>query len=352
MTGLVTLDEIRAAAERLDGAIVRTPLVPFAAGAALAGGRTLLVKPESLQPTGAFKLRGAYNAVCAVTRDLNSCAKPDGVVAHSSGNHGFAVGYAARLLGIRAAIVVPENAPAVKTEAIAATGAELVRVEPTLAARIAATEEIARVRGYHPVPPFDSRDVIAGQGTIGLEIAADFASGRTGGMPYPSPAAVLVPVSGGGLISGIATAVKALLPGTRIIGVEPELAADARDSLRAGARVAWTPAQTSRTRADALRVEQVGELTFPHIQAYVDDIVTVSEDEMLDAIRRLALQARLIAEPGGAAAVAAALYRTPAELGLPGQPGVTTTGESPAPLVAVLSGGNIDPTLLAEILRT
>ena len=350
MTDLVTVDAIRAAAERLSDAIVRTPLVPFAAGAAVAGGRSLLVKPESLQPTGAFKLRGAYNAVYAVTRDLDSCAKPDGVVAHSSGNHGYAVGYAARLLGIRAAIVVPENAPAVKTEAIASTGAELVRVEPTLAARIAATEEIARVRGYHPVPPFDSRDVIAGQGTIGLEIAEDFAACRTGGMPYKSPAAVLVPVSGGGLISGIATAVKALLPGTRVIGVEPELAADARDSLRAGVRVAWTPAQTSRTRADALRVEQVGELTFPHIQAYVDDIVTVSEGEMLDAIRRLALQARLIAEPGGAAAVAAALYRTPDELGLPA--GVTTAGESPAPLVAVLSGGNIDPTLLAEILRT
>ena len=349
MTDLVTIDEIRAAAERLSDAIVCTPLVPFAGGDTVAGGRSLLVKPESLQPTGAFKLRGAYNAVYAVTRDLNSCAKPDGVVAHSSGNHGFAVGYAARLLGIRAAIVVPENAPAVKTDAIASTGAELVRVEPTLAARIAATEEIARVRGYHPVPPFDSRDVIAGQGTIGLEIAGDFAAGRTGGMPHQSPAAVLVPVSGGGLISGIAIAVKALLPGTRVIGVEPELAADARDSLRAGTRVAWTPAQTSRTRADALRVEQVGELTFPPIQAYVDDIVTVSEDEMLDAVRRLALQARLIAEPGGAAAVAAALYRDPAELGLP--TGVSAAGETPAPLVAVLSGGNIDPALLAEILR-
>ncbi|HTR95760.1 MAG TPA: threonine/serine dehydratase [Trebonia sp.] len=351
MTDLVTVDDIRAAARRLSDAVVRTPLVPFAAGAALAGGRSLLVKPESLQPTGAFKLRGAYNAVYAVTRDLDSCAKPDGVVAHSSGNHGYAVGYAARLLGIRAAIVVPENAPAVKTEAIASTGAELVRVEPTLAARIAATEEIARVRGYHPVPPFDSRDVIAGQGTIGLEIAEDFAAGRAG-VPHQSPAAILVPVSGGGLISGIAAAVKALLPGARVIGVEPELAADARESLRAGARVAWTPAQTARTRADALRVEEVGELTFPHIQAYVDDIVTVSEDEMLDAIRRLALQARLIAEPGGAAAVAAALYRDPAELGLPGPPAVTTAGETSAPLVAVLSGGNIDPTLLAETLQT
>jgi len=316
---------------------VRTPLIPFTGSAK--GANTLLIKPESLQPTGAFKLRGAYNAVYAVTRDLDSCVLPDGVVAHSSGNHGFAVAYAARLLGISAAIVVPKNAPAVKTGAIESTGAELVRVEPTFAARIAATDEIARVRRYHPVAPFDDRDVIAGQGTVGLEIAEDLTAGPEG----RRPAAVLVPVSGGGLISGIAVAVKALLPGTRVIGVEPELAADARDSLRAGTRVAWTSAQTGRTRADALRVEQVGELTFPHIQAYVDDIVTVTEDEMLDAIRRLARQARLVAEPGGAAAVAAALYRDAAELGV--------TAAADQPVVAVLSGGNVDPTLLTEILQ-
>jgi len=340
MTELVPVDEIRAAAGRLRGVAVRTPLIQLT-GQPSAAAR-LLIKPESLQPTGAFKLRGAYNAVYAVTRGLDSCAKPEGVVAHSSGNHGFAVAYAARLLGVSAAIVVPENAPAVKTAAIESAGAELVRVPPTFAARVAATDEIARVRGYHPVAPFDDRDVIAGQGTIGLEIAKDFAAGSATGAARPS--AVLVPVSGGGLISGIAVAVKALLPGTRVIGVEPELAADARDSLRAGTRVAWTPAQTARTRADALRVEQVGELTFPHLQAYVDDIVTVTEDEMLDAIGRLARQARLIAEPGGAAAVAAALHRDAGELGI--------TCAADAPVVAVLSGGNIDPALLTEILQT
>jgi threonine dehydratase len=312
---------------------VRPPLVPYRGGAR-AGD--LLLKPESLQPTGAFKLRGAYNAVFAVTRD-SYCAAPEGVVAHSSGNHGFAVAYAARLLGVRAAIVVPENAPAVKTDAIASTGAELVRCKPTFAARVAATDEIARVRGYHPVAPFDDRDVIAGQGTVGLEIAEDAAD--------RPPSAVLVPVSGGGLLSGIAVAVKSLLPGTRVIGVEPELAADARDSLRAGTRVAWSAEQTARTKADALRVEQVGELTFPHIQAYVDDIVTVSEEEMLEAIRRLALGARLVAEPGGAVAVAAALFRTREELGLAGGPAAG------APLVAVLSGGNVDPALLAAVLQ-
>ncbi|HVT66695.1 MAG TPA: threonine/serine dehydratase [Trebonia sp.] len=364
MGDLVSLDDVRAAARRLAGVTVRTPLVPFPA-ARTASGRNLLIKPESLQPTGAFKLRGAYNAVYAVTRDLDSCTPPEGVVAHSSGNHGFAVAYAARLLGIDAAIVVPENAPAIKTDAIESTGAELVRVAPTFAARVAATDEIARVRRYHPVAPFDDRDVIAGQGTIGLEIAADrlqiaadredriAGDGTAGDRPAGSPAAVLVPVSGGGLISGIAVAVKALLPGTRVIGVEPELAADARDSLRAGTRVAWTPEQTSRTQADALRVERVGELTFPHIQAYVDDIVTVSEDEMLDAVRRLARQARLIAEPGGAVAVAAALCRDAAELGIaPGtvSPGTVSPGRE-APVVAVLSGGNIDPALLTALLQ-
>jgi threonine dehydratase len=335
----VSLAEISTAAGRLRGVAVRTPLVPFTGD--VAASAPLLIKPESLQPTGAFKLRGAYNAVYAVTRDLASCAPPAGVVAHSSGNHGFAVAYAARLLGIRAAIVVPQNAPAVKTEAIASTGAELVLVEPTLAARIARTEEIARVRGYHPVAPFDDRDVIAGQGTIGLEVAEDFTTGP--GQGTKPPAAILVPISGGGLISGIAVAVKDLLPGTRVIGVEPELAADARDSLRAGTRVAWTAAQTSRTSADALRVEEVGELTFPHIKAYVDDIVTVSEEEIRDTVRRLARQSRLIAEPGGATAAAAALYRDAAELGV--------AAGTEAPIVAVLSGGNIDPALLADILR-
>jgi threonine dehydratase len=341
VTELVSLADVRAAASRLIGVTVRTPLVPFPA-VRPASGHPLLVKPESLQPTGAFKLRGAYNAVYAVTRGLDSCAKPEGVVAHSSGNHGFAVAYAARLLGVSAVIVVPANAPAVKTAAIEWAGAELVQVEPTMAARLAAMEEIARVRGYHPVAPFDDRDVIAGQGTIGLEIADDFTAGSVAGADRPS--AVLVPVSGGGLISGVAVAVKALLPGTRVIGVEPELAADARDSLRAGTRVAWTPAQTARTRADALRVEQVGELTFPHLQAYVDDIVTVTEDELLDAISRLARQARLIAEPGGAAAVAAALHRDASELGI--------TSATDEPVVALLSGGNIEPALLTEILQT
>jgi threo-3-hydroxy-L-aspartate ammonia-lyase len=339
VTELVSLDEIRAAARRIGGVAVRTPLVPFPGAGAVSdapppspGMPGLLVKPESLQPTGAFKLRGAYNAIRALTED--QATRPNGVVAHSSGNHGFAVAYAAALLGVKAAIVVPDNAPKVKTDAIVGAGAELVRVQPTLAARVEATRQLARTRGYAEIPPFDHRQVIAGQGTIGLEIAEDLA-----GRP---PRAVLVPVGGGGLISGIAVAVTALLPGTRVIGVEPELAADARDSLRSGTRVAWTAAETGRTKADSLRVEQVGELTFPHIRELVSDIVTVTEDEMLAAVRRLALRARLVAEPGGAVAVAAALSRTAGELGLADGDG--------APVVAVLSGGNIDPALLAGLL--
>jgi threonine dehydratase len=331
---LVSLDEIRSAAERLRGVTVRTPLLAFPGAAAALGPPALLIKPESLQPTGAFKLRGAYNAIAALLAD----SRPPGVVAHSSGNHGFAVAYAAALLGVPAAIVVPETAPAVKTELIAGVGAELVTVPATLTARIERSAKIASERGYAEIPPFDDRRVIAGQGTIGLEIAEDLA-----GLGARRPAAVLVPVGGGGMVSGIAVAVKALLPGTRVIGVEPEFAADARESLRSGARVAWAAADTARTKADSLRVEQVGELTFPHIQALVDDIVTVSEAELLEGVRRLARQGRLVAEPGGAVAVAAALFRNPAELGLI-SPG------SGAPVVAVLSGGNIDPTLLTEIL--
>ena len=329
MVELVSQDEVRAAAARLAGITVRTPLVPFP--------RTnVLVKPESLQPTGAFKLRGAYAAITA----LSPQERQRGVVAHSSGNHGYAVAYAAALLGVRAAIVVPQTAPAVKTSAIAACGAELVYVEPSMAARVAACDQIAGERGYARIPPFEDRRVIAGQGTIGLEVAEHFAAlTREAGRPV-APAAVLVPVSGGGLISGIAVAIRALLPGTEVIGVEPELAADARDSLRQGFPVAWPAADVARTAADALRVEQVGDLTFAHIRELVTDIVTVTEEEMLAAVRRLALEARLVAEPGGAVAVAAALD------GVEGIPQAIPE----RPVVAVLSGGNISPKLLAEVL--
>jgi threo-3-hydroxy-L-aspartate ammonia-lyase len=317
--GLVTVAEIEDAAARLASVVVRTPLVPFPRLTP-----AVWIKPESLQPTGAFKLRGAYAAISA---DIER-ARDHGVVAHSSGNHGHAVAYAAAKLGVHAVVVVPRNAPKPKTDAITYYGAELVLVEPTLAARVAAMNELAAAHGYLPVPPFDDRRIIAGQGTIGLEIVAD--------CPVDDPV-ILVPVSGGGLISGIAAAVKRLHPRATIIGVEPELAADAGDSLRRGERVAWSPSDVQRTVADALRVEQVGELTFAHIRAFVDDMITVTEQQMLEAVARLAREVRLVAEPGGAAAVAACLFRS---------------GELPdgRARVAVLSGGNIDPALLARVL--
>jgi len=315
---LVTIEEIRAAADRLNGVTVRTPLVPFPETTP-----RLLVKPESLQPTGSFKLRGAFAAISA----LSAAQRERGVVTHSSGNHGLAVAYAAAALGVPAVVVVPDDAAEVKVAAAARHGARIVTVEPTLAARIAGTQEWTDRHGYTLIPPFDHRDVIAGQGTIGLEIAAD----------CPEADLVLVPVSGGGLISGIAAAVCAACPGANVIGVEPELAADARESLRRGERVAWPASATGQTIADALRVEQIGELPLRHILGLVYDIVTVTEDEIREAIRLTATRARLVAEPGGVVAVAAWLFRDD----LP---------DARAP-VAVLSGGNIDPALLAEFLR-
>ncbi len=368
-SGLVGVDQIRDAARRLDGVTVRTPLL-----AVPQLEPPLLIKPESLQPTGSFKLRGAYAAITA----REQAARQHGVVAHSSGNHGHAVAYAAARLGVRAVVVVPHTAPKVKTDAIEYYGAELVRVEPTLAARVAATSELVSRHGYVLIPPFDDPAVIAGQGTAGLEIAAD----------CPQVGLVLVPVSGGGLISGIAAAIRACCPGAAVVGVEPELAADARESLRRGERVSWPAADVQRTVADALRVEQIGELTFAHMRALVAGIVTVTEAEMLAAVALLARQARLVAEPGGAAAVAAWLYhrdellavsqqspgrqgpgrqgpgRQGADQGGPGQQGAdqggpgqqgadqgaASGGRGAGPAVAVLSGGNIDPDLLAATL--
>ena len=316
--GLVSLAEIREAARLLASVAVRTPLLPVPRL-----HPDLLIKPESLQPTGSFKLRGAYTAISAAGQR----AREHGVIAHSSGNHGHAVAYAAALLGVRAVVVVPSTAPKVKTDAIEYYGAELVTVAPTLAARVAATEELSAQHGYVVIPPFDDRAVIAGQGTIGLEIAAD----------CPRVDLVLVPISGGGLISGIAAAIRATCPEAAVVGVEPEFAADARDSLRRGERVVWPSADVQRTIADALRVEQVGVLPFAHLRGLVTGIVTVTEDELRTTIRLLARHAGLVAEPGGSAAVAAWLFHA-AEL-----PAARTP-------VAVLSGGNIDPALLTSIL--
>jgi len=322
MTGaaqpLVTVEDVRAAAERIAGHVVRTPLVPYPAAEP---GRPLWFKPESLQPVGAFKLRGAFNAILQRIDE----ARARGVVTHSSGNHARAVAWVARELGLRATIVIPDAAPAVKVDAVRRLGAEVVIVAPE--DRDTRAFELAAEHGYVMIPPYDDAAIVAGQGTIGLEIVADLS--RVDG--------VLVPVSGGGLIGGIATAVKALSPGTRVIGVEPELAADAAESFRTGQRVSWTPEQTYRTIADGLRTTSVGEIPWRQIQKYVDDVITVSEDEIRDGVRRLAADVRLVAEPSGAVPFAAYLHHA-SELGVDGN------------VVAVVSGGNLAMDTLARII--
>lgn len=318
---MIGLEEIDAARLRLRGVALRTPLVPCPRGGR---DRALYFKPESLQPTGAFKLRGAYNKVCSLSPE----ERRRGVVAHSSGNHAQAVAYAARALGTRAVIVMPRSAPRVKLDATAALGAEVVPVGANSAERARRAEELAAEHGYVQVPPYDDEVLIAGQGTIGCEILEDL----------PEVETVLVPVSGGGLISGVAAAIKLSRPRVRVIGVEPELAADARASLRSGRLVEFPAEQVGRTVADGLRVQRLGEAPFEHVRAFVDDIVAVTEEEILEAMRRLALRVRLVAEPSGAVTFAAYLFH--------GE-------ELPASrqTVAVVSGGNVEPRLLAEVLR-
>ncbi|MFJ9518897.1 threonine/serine dehydratase [Kitasatospora sp. NPDC101801] len=316
---LIGLEELRAAQQRIAGVAVRTPLMPCPWAAQ--GDRALWLKPESLQPTGAFKIRGAYNRLAALT----GAERARGVVAQSSGNHAQAVAYAAQLLGIKAVIVMPDVSPAVKVDNTRAFGAEVILVGP--GERDTLPAELAERHGYVWVPPYDDPYIIAGQGTVGLEIAEDAPDELD---------TVLVPVSGGGLISGTAAALKLACPGVRVIGVEPELAADARASFRAGERVSWPTEQTYRTIADGLRTPSVGVLPFDHIQAYVDDIVTVSEQEIRDTVAVLARRGRLVAEPSGAVAAAAYFHRA-AEL-------------EGRVFGAVVSGGNIEPSLLAELL--
>jgi len=310
---LVTLADVEKAARNIDGVAVRTPLLaaPFA--------NDLWLKPESLQPIGAFKVRGAFHAVAALPPDVRA----NGVVAHSSGNHAQALAYAARAFGIPCVIVMPDVAPKVKIAATAALGAEIVMAPPP--ERNTISTAIARERNMSLIPPFDHPDVIAGQGTIGLEIVADL----------PDVACVLVPIGGGGLASGIAVAVKALRPGTAVIGVEPELAGDAADSMAAGELRQWPLELTYRTIADGLRTA-LSERTFTHLRKYLDGVVTVTEAEIEDAMRQIVLRGRLVAEPSGAVAVAGYLHHR---------------ADLPAgPTVAVITGGNVEPATLARIV--
>ena len=314
---LVTIDEIRAAAARIRGVAVHTPLLRW-------DDRTWL-KPESLQPVGAFKMRGAYNAVASLT----DAERARGVVTYSSGNHAQAVARAARLLGAHATIVMPEDAPPVKVEGVRRDGAEIVVAGRTGEERHAIAVELVERDGRVMIEPYDDRHIIAGQGTCGLEIAEDL----------PGVTSVLIPVSGGGLSAGIATATKALAPNARVIGVEPELAADAQESLKKGEIVRWDGSLTTRTMADGLRVEHLGWLPFLHLRRFMDEIVTVTEEQMADAMRQLATRARLVVEASGAAGMAAHLS------------GAAPQPEGDDNRVIVISGGNVDPVVFAEILR-
>jgi threonine dehydratase len=317
---MITLEDLRLAQRRVRGVALHTPLVPCPRSEQ---DRALYFKAENLQPTGAFKLRGAYNKIASLSLEERS----RGVVAHSSGNHAQAVAYAARSLGVRAVIVMPRGAPQVKLAATAAFGAEVVLVGDDSAERARKAEELAAEHGYFPVPPYDDETLIAGQGTVGLEILKDL----------PNVETVLVPVSGGGLISGVGAALKLNRPEVRVIGVEPELAADARASLKSGRLVEFPAEQVGRTIADGLRVRKLGNVPFEHVRAFVDDIIAVSEDEILEVMRRLVLRVRLVAEPSGVVPFAAYLFHR---------------DELPHTRinVAVLSGGNVEPHLLAEIL--
>lgn len=311
---LVELPEIRAAAARLRGITVRTPLVPFGRPE-----RRQLLKAESLQPIGAFKLRGAYNAAALLSPEERS----RGLITYSSGNHAQGVARAARLFGVPAVIVMPSDAPALKRARVEADGAEVVVVGTASDERRHVAEELAAARGLAVIPPYDDRRIVAGQGTAGLEIAEDL----------PEVAAVLVPIGGGGLAAGVAAAITALAPGARLIGVEPELAADARESLAQGRIVRWPAEAVSRTIADGTRTQSLGELNFAHLSAQLDAIVTVSEAEIAAAVRLAAEEARLVVEPSGALVVAAMRFHA-AEAGLAGLAG---------PVVGVVSGGNVDP---------
>jgi threonine dehydratase len=289
---------------------------------AAANSRRLYLKAENLQPIGAFKLRGAYNKIASFTEE----ERRRGIITYSSGNHAQGVAYAARALGAKAVITMPTTAPAIKLQATAALGAEIILAGTNGVERQLKAEELAAEHGYVIVPPFNDEKIIAGQGTVGLEILEDL----------PEVETVLVPIGGGGLISGVATALKLSKPKVKVIGVEPAVGADAQASLRAGKIVQFPSEQVTQTIADGLRAQYIGEINFEHIRRYVDDIVTVSEDEIREATRRLAENPKTVAEPSGAVAVAAFLFH---------QEQLPQTKIN----VAIISGGNIDPQLLAEI---
>lgn len=316
---LVGLDAIRAAAARITGVARRTPLLNVSDIVSAAARRSLHLKCENLQPVGAFKLRGAYNMIAR----LDPAERARGVLTYSSGNHGAAVAYAARRLGIPALIVMPTTAPDVKVRGAKALGAEVLFEGTTTLQRKARAEREQAARGFVMVPPFDHEWIIEGQGTAGLEIIEQL----------PETGTVVVPVGGGGLIAGVSAAVKALKPAVRVVGVEPAGARKMSASLAAGRPVTL---EGTHSIADGLLAARPGDLPFAHVQRFVDEIVQVDETPIARATVWLFERARLVVEPSGAVTVAAICE------------GLVN---GPDPVVAMLSGGNIAIDALARLSK-
>jgi len=316
-TSLVSIEAIRAAAQLLDGVAVRTPLLPV--DGIGKGKDRVWVKPEMLQRGGAFKFRGAYNFLARLAPEVRS----RGVVAPSSGNHAQAVALAAKLFGVPATVVMPTTVTAAKRAGAERLGAKVVLAGTTTKDRWERAVEVVSAEGGTMVPPYDDPTIIAGQATTGLEIAEDLPSVRT----------VLVPVGGGGLSAGVATAIKMLVPGARVIGVEPAMAPKLSRARAAGAPVAIKP---SSGLADGLLAIQIGDLTFAHHQAYLDEVVTVDDSALPGAMRFLLDRAKIVAEPSGAITIAALLEGI-----------VRPDGDT----VAVLSGGNVEWDGLRSVLE-
>ncbi|HEY8004459.1 MAG TPA: threonine/serine dehydratase [Phenylobacterium sp.] len=321
----VTFADVEAAAARLKGHAVETPLIESPALNARLGLR-VLIKPETLQRVGAFKFRGAYNRLVQMTPEQ----RRHGVVAYSSGNHAQGVALAAQLLGMPCMIVMPSDAPAIKVANTRGYGAEIRLYDRLTENREAISDAVAAERGAVIVPSFDDPHIIAGQGTVGLELARQAqALGATLDV-------AITPIGGGGLMSGVATAVKALSPETAMVGVEPEAFDDTRQSLRAGRRITVKPG--IRSLCDAIETPAPGELTFPVLQKVLADVAVVSDAEVAEAMRYAFSTLKLVVEPGGCVGLAALLAGKIA----PG-PGRTVG--------LVLSGGNVDPELFAQVLR-
>jgi threonine dehydratase len=325
MNELVSLDDIRAAASRIAGVARVTPLIEvreLSAWGGAAAAPPLLLKCENLQVGGAFKIRGAFN----LASSLPETARRAGLLTYSSGNHGLALAITARRLGVPAVIVMPTTAPAVKVEGARALGAEVLFEGTTTIQRKARGEAEAASRGMTIVPPFDHPRTVAGQGTIGLEILEQ----------CPEVATVYVQIGGGGLISGIATALKRSRPSVQVVGVEPVGSARMTASLAAGQPVTipMTPGI-----ADGLLAVRPGEVTFRHVQAFVDRIVTIDDRAIVEALGWIFREARLVAEPSGAITVAAVAADAAAGR-------LDTRG----PVVAVISGGNVEPAAFTKYL--